>query len=83
LQPAERLPGDRRGVNSGSKDLRAWCAGIALALYGIASVVFARFHGSDIPYPGSVGTGWGIAAVIGGLGFIAVAEWEARRSPGP
>jgi hypothetical protein len=60
--------------------LTAWCAGIALALYGIASVVFARFPGADVPYPGSVGTGWGIAAVIGGLGFIAVAEWEARRS---
>ncbi|HEY7281789.1 MAG TPA: hypothetical protein VID47_09365 [Actinomycetota bacterium] len=60
--------------------LSAWCAGIALALYGIASVVFARFPGSDVPYPGSVGTGWGIAAVVGGLGFIALAEWEARRS---
>ena len=25
--------------------------------------------------------GWGIVAILGGLAFVAVAEWEARRSP--
>jgi hypothetical protein len=60
--------------------LTAWCAGFAGALYGIASVVFRRFPGTDVPYPGSEGTVWGILAVLAGLGFVALAEWEARRA---
>lgn len=59
--------------------LTAWCAGIGAATYGLASIVFARFPGSEVPYPGSEGSTWGAVAVAGGLVFIAVAEWEARR----
>jgi hypothetical protein len=59
--------------------LTAWCAGLGAAAYGLASIVFHRFPGASVPYPGSEGTGWGLAAVIGGLAFVAVAEWEARR----
>jgi len=58
--------------------LTAWCAGLGAAVYGLASIVFHRFPGTTVPYPGSEGTTWGLAAVIGGLVFIAVAEWEAR-----
>jgi hypothetical protein len=61
--------------------LTAWCVGVGAAVYGLASIVFHRFPGTTVPYPGSEGTGWGVAALIGGLAFAAVAEWEARRPP--
>jgi hypothetical protein len=61
--------------------LTAWCAGLGVAVYGLASIVFARFPGTQVPYPGSEGMGWGLLALIGGLAFVAVAEWEARRAP--
>jgi hypothetical protein len=57
----------------------AWCGGLALSVYGVASIVFAHFPGSGVPYAGSEGVGWGVAALIGGLAFIAAAELEARR----
>ena len=56
--------------------ITAWSAAGAVALYGLASVVYPR-------YPGAEGTGWGIAAIVGGLVFAGVAEWERRRSPRP
>jgi hypothetical protein len=61
--------------------LTAWCAGVGVALYGLASVVFHRFPGTGIAYGGSEGTSWDRVAMIGALAFIAVAEWEVRRSP--
>jgi hypothetical protein len=60
----------------------AWCAGLGVAVYGLSSIVFHRYPGSDVPYPGSEGVAWGLAAMIGGAVFIAVAEWEARRATG-
>jgi predicted outer membrane lipoprotein len=57
----------------------AWCAAVGTAAYGVASIVFSRFPGTESPYPGSEGVPWGIAAVVGGIGFAALAEWEARR----
>ena len=59
--------------------LTARSAGLGAALYGLASIVFHRFPGTSAPYPGSEGIAWGLAAMIGGIAFIAVAEWEARR----
>lgn len=53
--------------------LATWCAGMALAVLGAASVLFAQ-HASALASP------WGWAAFVGGLAFIAVGEWEARRS---
>jgi len=53
--------------------ISAWSAGTALFLYGLASVVYPHKAGSE-------GTEWGLVAILGGLVFIAVAEWEARRS---
>ena len=68
-----RLPGWR---------LSAWCAGIGVAVYGVASIIFDRFPGTSVPYPGSEGIGWGLVAVIGGLAFVAAAEWEAAGQRG-
>jgi hypothetical protein len=57
----------------------AWCVGLGAAVYGLASIVFHRFPGTSVPYPGSEGIGWGLVALIGGLVFIAIAEWEIRQ----
>jgi hypothetical protein len=54
--------------------ISARCAGAGLFLYGMISTVYPDRAGAE-------GTGWGIAALLGGLGFIAAAEWEARRAP--
>jgi hypothetical protein len=58
----------------------AWCAGLGGAFYGLASIVFHRFPSTLVPYAGSEGVGWGLAAMIGGLAFIVIAEWESRRT---
>jgi hypothetical protein len=50
----------------------AWCAGGALAVLGVASVVWPAL-------PSTLGTGWGVAAVAGGVAFGALATAEARR----
>jgi hypothetical protein len=60
--------------------ITAWSAGLGAAVYGLASIVFARFPGTSIPYPGSVGDWWGSLAMVGGLAFVALGEWEAKRS---
>ena len=56
-----------------------------LVLVGLlASIVFQRFPGSSVPYPGSEGIGWGLVAIIGGLAFVLAAGWEsARQRPTP
>ena len=48
-------------------------AGLALAILGAASVLFAG-HASALESP------WSWAALVGGLAFIGVGEWEARRA---
>jgi hypothetical protein len=53
--------------------MATWTAGLALAILGAASLLFAQ-HASALTAPSS----W--AALIGGLVFIAVGEWEARRT---
>jgi hypothetical protein len=68
---AARLPGYR---------FSAWCAGLGVAVYGLASIVFSRFPGTTVPYAGSEGVGWGFLGVFGGLAFIALAEWATVRS---
>lgn len=49
-----------------------WSAAMALTFLGIVSAVFPD-------HPGSLGLGWGAAAILGGLLFASVGEWEARR----
>lgn len=51
----------------------AWSAGTAASVFGLASVVFPD-------QPGAVGLGWGAMAVVGGVLFIAVGEWDVRRA---
>lgn len=50
-----------------------WCAGLAAVVFGLASAVYPD-------HPAADGFGWGAAAPVGGVLFIAVAEWEARKS---
>lgn len=57
----------------------AWCASAGMVAYGIASIMFARFPGTESPYPGSEGIWWGVASVLGGAAFAILTEWEARR----
>ena len=59
--------------------ITAWCAGLGVAVYGVASIVFNRLPGTDMPYAGSEGVAWGVVAVVGGLAFVGLSEWEARR----
>jgi hypothetical protein len=74
LLASARIPGWR---------FTAWCTGLGAAVYGLGSIVFHRFPGTDVPYAGSKGIGWGLVALIGGLTFVVLAEWEARRSATP
>jgi hypothetical protein len=56
----------------------AWLTGIGSAVYGLSSVVFATYPGSDVPYPGGEGTTWGLLAIVWGIALIALAERRAR-----
>src|SRR5688500_1396166 len=49
--------------------MATWCAGLALAIIGAASVLFGQ-HASALVSP------WSWAALAGGLAFIGVGEWE-------
>lgn len=60
--------------------LTAWCSGVGIAVFGLASIVFRELPGTTVPYAGSEGVFWGIVALIGGLLFVTAAEWEARRA---
>jgi hypothetical protein len=57
----------------GGYRLATWCAGIALAVLGAASIAFPGFA-SALAAP------WGWAALVGGVAFIGLGEWEARRA---
>lgn len=64
LLAALRTPGWR---------IPSWSAATALLVFGVVSVMFPL-------HPASLGSEWGVLAIVGGLVFAAVAEWEARRS---
>jgi hypothetical protein len=64
------------GLRTPGWRIPAWSAGLAAAVFGVASMVFPA-------YPGSVGTTWGVVALFGGAVFVAVAEWEARHERQP
>jgi hypothetical protein len=50
----------------------AWASGVALAVMGVASLMFPQ-HASALPAP------WGLAAVVAGVLYIILAWAEARR----
>jgi MFS family permease len=52
--------------------LAAWCGGLALAIVGLASVLLPEYASAMDPL-------WGWAALVGGVVFVAAAEWEGRR----
>jgi hypothetical protein len=56
-----------------------WLVAAGSAVYGIASIVFAHFPGTTVPYPGGEGVGWGLLAILGGVLLVAAAELDARR----
>ena len=56
--------------------IATWCAGIGLVILGLASAVFPGFASA-------LGAPWSWLAVAGGLAFIALGEWERRRSVRP
>jgi hypothetical protein len=47
--------------------LSAWCAGLALAVFGVASAIYPD-------YASSVGRPWGIGAIALAVVFVVVAE---------
>jgi hypothetical protein len=51
-------------------------AGVGAILFGLASLI-------NDDYASALDTGWAVLALLGGVAFVAVAEWEARQaSPG-
>jgi hypothetical protein len=54
--------------------LTAWCAGLGLSILGGASLALGH-------YASSLDGPWAWAALLGGLVFISVAEWERLRGP--
>jgi hypothetical protein len=52
--------------------MSAWCAGITLAIVGGASLMLSD-HASALRSP------WSAMALAGGIVFVVVDEWEARR----
>ena len=60
------------GLRPAPYRMAAWCAAVALAILGIASLVYGEYA-SAMPAP----LAW--ALIAGGIVFIGVAEWEARR----
>lgn len=61
------------GLGTQGWRIPAWCAASALAVLGVASVLF-RDH------PGAAGRTWGVLAVAGGIVFVAAAAWESKRA---
>ncbi|MGH2380025.1 MAG: hypothetical protein ACRDG7_02245 [Candidatus Limnocylindria bacterium] len=57
----------------GAFRMAGWMAGLALAMLGAASLLLGQ-HASAIEVP------WSWAALVGGLAFVAVGAWEARRA---
>ena len=58
-------------LRPGAFRMATWSAGLTLAILGAASMLFAQ-HASALASP------WSWAALLGGLAFIGVGEWEAR-----
>ena len=55
--------------------LTAWCSGVGIAVFGLASIVFRESsQGRRSPTRGDKGMLWGIVALIGGLLFVTAAE---------
>ncbi len=67
------LLGALAAFRPGQFRLSAWSAGVSLAVLGGMSLVFQG-------HPSALNTPWGWGALVGGVAFVAAAEWEAARS---
>ena len=56
----------------------AWLTGLGSVVYGVSSIVFATYPGSDVPYPSSEGSLWGTLAIVWGVAIVALTERRAR-----
>jgi len=61
-------------LRPGAFRMAAWMAGTAIAILGAASLLLGQ-HASAIDAP------WSLAALIGGIVFVAIGEWESRSRP--
>jgi hypothetical protein len=52
--------------------LAAWCGGVALGVLGAASLGLGS-------YASALDATWALAALVGSIVFIGLAEWEIRR----
>ncbi|HZA42103.1 MAG TPA: hypothetical protein VFA00_15940 [Actinomycetota bacterium] len=67
------LLGLMAAVRPAAYRLTAWCAGLGLAILGGASLALGHYASAlDAP--------WAWGALLGGLVFVSVAEWERLRS---
>jgi MFS family permease len=74
---AALLLGLLAGLRPAAYRLSAWCAGVAVAVAGAASLALRD-------YASALTTPWAWAALGGGLAFLAAAELERRRlAPAP
>ena len=71
LKRSNRTPGWR---------IVAWLTGLGSIAYGAASILFATYPGSDVPYPSSEGSVWGTLAIAWGVVVIALAERRSRAT---
>jgi hypothetical protein len=58
----------------------AWLTGLGSIVYGAASIVFATYPGSDVPYPSSEGSIWGVLAILWGAAAVILAERRVRAT---
>jgi hypothetical protein len=58
----------------------AWLTGLGSIVYGAASILFATYPGSDVPYPSSEGSIWGALAMLWGAAVVVLAERRARAA---
>jgi len=67
------LLGVLASLRPGALRMAGWMAGLALALLGAASLMLGQ-------YASAIQAPWSWAALIGGLAFVGVGEWESRRT---
>ncbi len=75
------LLGVLASVRTCGERIVVWLAAAGSAVYGVASIVFATFPGTSVPYPGGEGVGWGLLAIAGGVVLVTASELDRRRSP--
>jgi hypothetical protein len=67
------LTGLLAGLGTRGWRIPAWCAASAVAVFGVASLLFPD-------HPGSAGRAWGALAVAGGILFVGLARRQEIRS---